>query len=183
MNALERYEIEELENSGVLTEEKQTWSIDSLESADWAFRKISALKKSNNEIKSLANKERERISQWESKETQSNQDSITFFEMKLAEYLLELRQSDPKTKIKTPHGTVSTRKQPDSWEYNNDAVEVLEELGLNEFINVKKTVDKTALKKAVSVLEDGRVISADGEIIDVVKVVPQGEKVVVKEID
>lgn len=178
MNVLEKYEIEELDSSGVLEQEK--WAIDSLESADWAFRKIAALKQANNEIKSFADKERERIAIWEEKETKSNADSIEFFEIKLGEYLRELRKSDPKVKIKTPHGTVSTRKQPDSWEYKDDAVEALESLGLNDFINVKKTVDKAKFKKTVSVTSEGKVISPDGEIIESVKVVPQGEKIIVK---
>lgn len=45
MNALEKYELEELEASEVLKDESHGWKIDSLESADWAFRKIAALKK------------------------------------------------------------------------------------------------------------------------------------------
>lgn len=181
MNALEKYEIEDLEQSAVLEEENQTWKIDSLESADWAFRKISALKKTNEEINKLADKERERIANWETKETQSNQDSIEFFEHKLADYLYQLRKTDKKAKIKTPHGTVSTRKQPDSWEYRSDAVEKLKELGLTEFVAVKESVNKAEFKKAVTVLDNGCVVSPDGEIIESVKVIPQGEKVIVKE--
>lgn len=44
-----------------------------------------------------------------------------------------------------------------------------------------ETVNKADFKKAVQVLEDGRVISPDGELIECVKVIPQGEKVIVKE--
>lgn len=181
LNALEKYELEELEASEVLKDESHGWKIDSLESADWAFRKIAALKKANKEIYQLADKERERIAEWETKETQSNQDSIDFFEHKLADYLRELRKNDPKVKIKTPHGTVSTRKQADLWEYRADAVDTLKKLGLTEFIKVTETVNKADFKKAVQVLEDGRVISPDGELIECVKVIPQGEKVIVKE--
>ena len=173
LNALEKYELEELEASEILKDEPQGWKIDSLESADWAFRKIAALKKANKEIYQLADNERERITEWETKETQSNQDSIDFFEHKLADYLRELRKNDPKVKIKTPHGTVSTRKQADSWEYRADAVDTLKKLGLTE--------NKADFKKAVQVLEDGRVISPDGELIECVKVIPQDEKVIVKE--
>lgn len=181
MNALEKFELDELDESSIIKDDDQGWKIDCLESADWAFRKIGALKKANAEYKQLADRERERISEWEAKETQSNQDSIDFFEHKLADYLYELRKTDKKAKIKTPHGTVSTRKQPDSWEYKNDAVDKLKELGLGEFITVKESVNKAELKKSVTVLENGSVVSSDGEIIEVVKVIPQGEKVVIKE--
>lgn len=180
MNALEKYEIEDLKESKVL-EENQTWKIDSLEGADWAFRKISTLKQANKEINQLANKERERIADWENKETQSNQDSIDFFEHKLADYLYQLRKIDKKAKVKTPHGTVSTRKQSDVWEYKNDAVEKVKEMGLTEFIEVKESIKKADLKKSVTVLEDGSVVSPDGEIIESIKVIPRDDKVVIKE--
>ena len=146
------------------------------------MRKIAVLKKKNDEIHQLAEKERERISEWEDKETHSNQESIAFFESKLADYLHELRKNDPKAKIKTPHGTVSTRKQPDSWEYQGDTLNTLKELGLTEFITIKESINKAELKKAVQVLENGRVISPDGEVIESIKVIPQGEKVIVKEV-
>lgn len=179
LNALDTYELRELEST-TFSEETSPWTIDSLESADWALRKIAVLKKKNDEIHQLAEKERERISEWEDKETHSNQESIAFFESKLADYLYELRKNDPKAKIKTPHGTVSTRKQPDSWEYQGDTLNTLKELGLTEFITIKESINKAELKKAVQVLENGRVISPDGEVIESIKVIPQGEKVIVK---
>lgn len=181
LNALDTYELRELEST-TFSEESSPWTIDSLESADWALRKIAVLKKKNDEIHQLAEKERERISEWEDKETHSNQESIAFFESKLADYLHELRKNDPKAKIKTPHGTVSTRKQPDSWEYQGDTLNTLKELGLTEFITIKESINKAELKKAVQVLENGRVISPDGEVIESIKVIPQGEKVIVKEV-
>ncbi|OOG28535.1 hypothetical protein BZK37_01670 [Enterococcus casseliflavus] len=181
MNALDTYELRELEST-TFSEETSPWTIDSLESADWALRKIAVLKKKNDEIHQLAEKERERITEWEDKETHSNQESIAFFESKLADYLHELRKNDPKAKIKTPHGTVSTRKQPDSWEYQGDTLNTLKELGLTEFITIKESINKAELKKAVQVLENGRVISPDGEVIESIKVIPQGEKIIVKEV-
>ena len=169
MNALEKYEIEELEQTSV-----EGWTIDDIGGADWALRKISALQSQNDEIKKFADLERERIVSWETKETESNNDRISFFEMKLSEYLNKLRKDDPKARIKTPHGTVGTRKAPDKWEYSSDAVKELKKLGM------KEEVDKAEFKKVVSVLKDGRIVNADGEIIEAVKVVPQGEKLSVK---
>lgn len=181
MNALEKYEMEDLQDSQVLEDKNEGWKIDSLESADWALRKITALKESNAEIKTFADHERERIADWEAKETQSNKDSIAFFEHKLSEYLNEKRKTDKKAIIKTPHGRVSTRKRPDSWEIRRDAIEEFEQLGLNDFVRIKKEVNKADLKKAVTVTASGQVVTKDGEILKSVKVVPQGETVVVKE--
>lgn len=182
MNPLEKYELEDLEESQVLEEENQGWKIDSLDSADWALRKITAMKQANEEIKRFADRDRERIDDWEQKETQSNNDSISFFEHKLAEYLYEKRKTDKKAIIKTPHGRVSTRKQPDKWEIrSDDAIKEFEELGLKDFIRTKKEINKKDLKEAVVVTDGGKVVTEDGEVLKSVKVVPQGETVVVKE--
>lgn len=178
MNPLQKYELEELEENEA--EEKQTWEISDLGSADWALRKISALKDQNTEIKKFADLERERIANWEQKETISNSDRITFFEMKLAEYLGKLRVDDPKARIKTPHGSVGTRKIPDKWEYAPDAVDELKALGMSELLRVKTEIDKAEFKKSVQVLEDGRIVTTDGEVIESVRIVPQGEKLNVK---
>lgn len=51
MNTLEKYEIEELEQTSV-----EGWSIDDIGGADWALRKISALQSQNDEIKKFASK-------------------------------------------------------------------------------------------------------------------------------
>lgn len=182
MNPLEKYELEDLEESQVLENENEGWKIDSLDSADWAFRKIATLKQSNDEIKRFADSDRDRIADWEQKETQSNKDSIAFFEHKLSEYLYEKRKTDKKAVIKTPHGRVSTRKQPDSWEIKeDDAIKEFEELGLNDFVRIKKEINKKDLKKAVNITEEGKAVTEDGEVLRFVKVVPQGETVVVKE--
>lgn len=179
MNALDAYELNELESTTVFEEASQ-WTIDSLDIADWALRKIAVLKKKNDEIHQLAKREHDRIAEWEAKETKSNQESIAFFEQKLTEYLYELRKEDPKAKVKTPYGIVSTRKQPDLWEYSSDIINNLKALGLTDFIKVTEDLKKAEFKKVVQVLEDGRVVSPDGEIIESVKVIPQGEKVVVR---
>lgn len=175
MNTLEKYEIEELEQTSV-----EGWSIDDIGGADWALRKISALQSQNDEIKKFADLERERIASWEAKETESNNDRISFFEMKLSEYLNKLRKDDPKARIKTPHGTVGTRKVPDKWEYSSEAVAELKKLGMTEYVRIKEEVDKAAFKKSVSVIEGGRIVNSDGEVVEAVKVIPQGEKLSVK---
>ncbi|MDW5524592.1 hypothetical protein R6Z02_12610, partial [Carnobacterium maltaromaticum] len=56
----------------------------------------------------------------------------------------------------------------------------LKEHEMLDFVKVKETIDKTAFKKAVKVMPDGRVVNDDGIVIDCVKVVPQGESVVFK---
>lgn len=51
---------------------------------------------------------------------------------------------------------------------------------MTEYVRIKEEVDKAAFKKSVSVLEGGRIVNSDGEVIEAVKVIPQGEKLSVK---
>ncbi|MFW7420539.1 host-nuclease inhibitor Gam family protein [Vagococcus fluvialis] len=115
MNALNRYEIEELTNSS--EEEKQGWAINDLESVNWALRKIAALNNQIEENEQLAKEERYRIDQWEQKENSSHKQSVEFFEQKISEYHRELLVDDPKAKIKTPYGQVSLLKSAAKIEY------------------------------------------------------------------
>lgn len=176
MNALEQHELEDLQENPV----EQNWSINDLNSATWAMRKIAALEAKNKEIKDSADLEIDRIREWKDKETAANYDSINFFKANLGFYLERLREEDPKARVKTPYGTVSTRNKQPSWEFTEASVEELERLELTDLVRVKKEVDKTALKKSVTVLENGSVVTDDGEILESVKVVPQGETIVVK---
>lgn len=191
MDALQKHELDEMTSDKDVqqslreiedgeTVESTPWKITDLKGADWAFRKIAALEKSNAENSELADADRERIDLWERSVNQANQDTIDFFHFKLAEYLQQLRLDDPKAKIKVPHGTVSTRKKPDSWEYSADAVEEIKKLGLSNLIKTTETVNKTDFKKSVNVTADGRVITENGEVVQSVKVVPQGETIVFK---
>ena len=92
----------------------------------------------------------------------------------------ELRKDNPKAKISTPHGTVSTRKNPKKWTYSDDVLAELEEKEMFEFIRIKKEVDKKELKKVLSATDDGIVVNSDGEVIKGVTVVDGGEVMTVK---
>lgn len=179
MNAFDLHEIEELQQ----TEVKEQWSIDSLETANWALRKINALNKKMADTVRLAKEEHDRINEWELKETESDQQSITFFEEKLGQYLVELRKDDPKARIKTPYGTVGTRKQAEKIEYSASTIDELKEKGMMDFIRIKEEVNKTELKKHLTITSDYRVVTADGEILKSATVIPAYEKTIVKAAD
>ena len=56
----------------------------------------------------------------------------------------------------------------------------MKKLGMTEYVRIKEEVDKAAFKKSVSVIEGGRIVNSDGEVVEAVKVIPQGEKLSVK---
>lgn len=178
MDALNRFEIDEVESSD--EEEKQGWSVDSLESVNWALRKIAALNKQINENEQLAKEEKNRIEQWEKRENTSHKQSIEFFEQKISEYHRELLADDPKAKIKTPYGQVSSRKVAAKIEYGDNTIQELKELGLDEYVRVKEEVNKADLKKVLNITNDLKVVTADGEVLSSAIVTPESHKTVIK---
>lgn len=178
MDALNRYEIEELTSTS--EEEKQGWSVDNLESASWAFRKINSLNKQIKENQELAQKEKYLIDQWEQKENSSHKQSIEFFEQKISEYHSKLLAEDPKAKIKTPYGQASLRKVSAKIEYGDNAVQELKELGLDEYVRVKEEVNKDDLKKVLTITDDLKVVTEDGEVLSSAIVTPESHKTVIK---
>ena len=163
-----------------MEEEKEKFEVNSLSSADWALRKIKELEADIKQNNDFAEAEKIRLEQWLESENRKYQESIEYFNGLLSHYLQELRKDNPKAKISTPHGTVSTRKNPKQWTYSDDVLAELEEKEMFEFIRIKKEVDKKELKKVLSATDDGIVVNSDGEVIKGVTVVDGGEVMTVK---
>ena len=161
-------------------EEKEKFEVNSLSSADWALRKIKELEADIKQNMDFAESEKIRLEQWLESENHKYKESIEYFNGLLSHYLQELRKDNQKAKISTPHGTVSTRKNPKQWTYSDDVLAELEEKEMFEFIRIKKEVDKKELKKVLSATDDGIVVNSDGEVIKGVTVVDGGEVMTVK---
>lgn len=160
MDALEKYDLENDEVVG-----KPKFEITDTSSATWAMRKYRALAAKDDEIKRVALEQKESIDKWQEDKLQVNQDSRGFFEGLFADYLAKLRQDDPKARIDTPFGTVSTRKTPAGviWE-DATVIKSLEDQGLDDLISVKKSPDKKQIKKEFH-FANGRYVNDDGQMI------------------
>jgi len=175
MDALEKYDLEDDEVVG-----KPKFAITDTSSATWAMRKYRALKAKDDDIKKVAREQKESIDEWQEKQLQANQDSRGFFEGLFADYLTKLRQDDPKARIDTPYGTVSTRRTPEGVNWSDAAVlKSLEEQGLDELIAVKKSPDKKAIKADFNFV-NGRYINGDGQVLEGATEKEATEKLVVK---
>ena len=99
-----------------------------------------------------------------------------------SEYLYE-RKVDPKFKISTPNGTVSTRKKQPKWTYDEaKLLEFLKQNGKYQYIRIKEEINKAELKKNVKAV-NGKVITEEGEIVEGITVTEQGEELVVRVVD
>lgn len=134
-------------NQDLQEERQESFKIENLEGATWAFRKLRAIEAKKAEIKGVADMERSRIDIWEKQQSEQLDKDKEFFDYVLSEYYMAEKAKDNKFKLSTPYGKVSSRKTS-KWIYE-DEKELLEylERGDTEAIRIKKEIDKTYLKK------------------------------------
>lgn len=190
------WEIEEADEEE-LEEVKERFKITDLESANWAFRKLKAIEEKKKEIEELANKEIEpykleisRINEWKDTELKSFDRSIAFFNFLLEEYYREQRKLDPKFKVTTPYGKITSRKQQPKWNYEDEKLIGYLEHYKPELIRIKKEVNKNDFKKAVKekdgfiLMDDGKVVSNEtGELIEGVTVEERPDSINIKVVE
>jgi phage host-nuclease inhibitor protein Gam len=163
-------ELEELQS------EYTGFKVSDLESANWCFRKLKALKEQESEYRALAEKEVDRIRKWYDSEKLKLEKQEVFFESLLEEYALIQRRENSKFNLSSPYGKISFRKQQPKWNYDDEALlSSLKSSKLDNLIRIKEEVNKAELKKIAAVV-DGKVL-IDGEFIDGVEVLEQEEAI------
>lgn len=161
MNPLEQFDIEEDE-----TTSSKRFEITDLDSATWAMRKLKAFDDQDAEYKRVAQSQIDSIEDWRDRKLESNSQSREYMQGILVDYLLKERQKNPKFKIDTPYGTVSTRKSPAGVNWSDaKVVSSLKKQDLNELIKVTEAPDKAAIKKAFS-FQGNRYVNEDGQVLE-----------------
>ncbi len=183
MNELLEMElIEAKETTEVAEMSGERFAIKDLDSANWAFRKLAAIERKRKEIQELADREIERIKNWQQQEEEGLNNSKEFFEGLLTEYFVRQRELDPKFKLSTPYGRVSSRKQQPKWIYDNDkVVEWLKEND-KELIRVKYEPDKREIKKKYEVVGN-TVVTEDGEIVEGITIENRPDSINIKVVE
>ena len=161
-------------------DQAQAFVIDDDKKASWALKKYKLLEIEEDRKAKLVKDEIDRLKLWLENEQGKIDKKKGFFEQMLGAYLMDLRKADPKAKVDTPYGTVSTRKNQDNWVYEDETIiKFLHEAEMDEFIQVKEEIDKRSLKKALRVL-DGKAYTEAGEEVAGIRVENAGEKIVIK---
>lgn len=147
--------------------EKKTFKVDDIRSATWAMRKLKASADQDKEFKQVAQDQIDSINAWLKRKLDANATSREYLENLLTDYLFEQREKDPKFRIDTPYGMVSTRKSAAGVNWSDKKVlESLEKQGMDDFIRVKKEPDKTKIKKSFKFTANGKYVNDDGQIIE-----------------
>lgn len=202
MNKLQELELEEIEDIMQDAEDAEKFTDDkykilNLDGANKTFRKLKAIAEKIKEIEDLAKKEIEpyeleisKINDWKKNEIKSFDRSINFFNFLLEQYYREQRELDPKFKLSTPNGKVTSRKQQPKWDYDDEKLLPYLENYSPELIRIKKEVNKIDFKDAVNkgigfiLLDDGKVAHAEtGEVIEGITITEQGDSITIKVVE
>ncbi|WP_433959343.1 host-nuclease inhibitor Gam family protein [Cytobacillus horneckiae] len=174
MNALQQMDLMEVEE---IQAQEVPFEITDLNSLNWAFRKLSALKSKEKEIKQLAQIERDRIAEWEGGELSTIDNSLSFFENMIAIYHAKQLEADPKSKtISTPYGKSKTRKSKEAPEKGNEEaiLQHVIENGMDDYI--KNSVKWADLKKSLKIVEvsgDKVAVDENGQLVPGVTIKPE----------
>ena len=181
MDELEQFmlkaEVEELKvKLAEDVEEDGTLLVKNNSDADFYLRQINKLKEQKEEINKFVDQELERqmrlYQQYREDRMRPLDNQIAFYEEALRTFAMnEYAETNRKT-IKLPNGTLSIRKQPPKYIYNDEEVlSFLKENNLNDYIRVKEEVNKKDLKKATQINNNNQMM-IDGKEVPGVVVVP-----------
>lgn len=180
MNQLQTEELTLWDEVTEEVEAEAPFKISDLSGADWAFEKLASIHARMKEKEQLAEEKRFKIDTWLETVTAEDKRSAEYFEALLITYYQELRSKDPKAKLSTPSGKVTSRKLQPKWEYDEErALQYFKETH-PEIVAVKESFNKAEAKKLLKPLETGQAVDENGEVLDFVAVIPQGESYTVK---
>lgn len=185
MDELEQFmlkaEVEELKvKLAEDVEEDGTLLVKNNSDADFYLRQINKLKEQKEEINKFVDQELERqmrlYQQYREDRMRPLDNQIAFYEEALRTFAMNEYAETNKKTIKLPNGTLSIRKQPPKYIYNDEEVlNFLKENNLNDYIRVKEEVNKKDLKKATQINNNNQMMINGKEVPGVV-VVPQDDK-------
>ena len=185
MDELEQFmlkaEVEELKvKLAEDVEEDGTLLVKNNSDADFYLRQINKLKEQKEEINKFVDQELERqmrlYQQYREDRMRPLDNQIAFYEEALRTFAMNEYAETNKKTIKLPNGTLSIRKQPPKYIYNDEEVlSFLKENNLNDYIRVKEEVNKKDLKTATQINNNNQMI-INGKEVQGVVVVPQDDK-------
>lgn len=168
------------ENDQVLVQQKEQFRIDTVEKADWAVRKIAKYQEEIKKDQADAQAIIDKTKQWLASRTKEHQDQIDFFQEMLRPFAMQqLAESKKKKSCKVPSGTLGFRASSDNYEKNDDDLLIWAQVSAPDYVEQKPSLKWGELKKSCKTA-NGKLITADGEIVPGVKVVSQPDVFYVK---
>ena len=159
--------------------EKPRCVIDDLGKANWALKKIAALRSELASVDSLVNAEIDKIKAWQTKEKTRINSEITSFETRLRPFAEAAVAGKKKKSVNCPNGVFGFRNKAADSEIVNDS-KLLEDIKRDcpEFVKIKEEINWGDFKKSLQLIVDEEtqkqlIINNSGQPIDNVRYVPE----------
>lgn len=156
---------------------KEAWKVEDDLTADWCLDKIREAKAEYNRLEIVINDKIQQLQNRLEKERQKMEQEVSFFESKLREYFEELdgkqiKKSKTMMKYKLPSGELIKKFPGPEFKRDNEILaKWLEENQMDEFIEVKKQVKWSDLKKKTEVVNGTVILKDTGEIVEGIEVI------------
>jgi hypothetical protein len=159
------------------------FTIDSLEKADWAVRKLSKHQRNIEQIKELSGKRIAAIVEWSAKEIAIEQSSVAYLESLLRPYAeSQIKPTDKKRSLKVPSGSFGLKKRQPNFILDKEKLTAWAKQSAPAFIKTEESVKWAELKETLTV-KGNVAITKDGEIVDGLTVEEQPYTLTVKGVD
>lgn len=159
--------------------EKKQFEIEDLSGVDWALRKIQKNTERLKETKDYVDNEKMKYDLLYKRQQEMTENNNQYLRYLIKNFLDAKRKEDPKYKITTAIGTVSTRNKT-NWKYDDEKLlDFFKKNDMTKYIKFKEEVNTVDFKKEAIVTDSGVVVTEAGEIIDGVEVT-QEEKLLIR---
>lgn len=145
-------------------EDKETFTVDSLEKANWCMKQIQAKERQKEELKQLVEYEKQKLDIYLAQESKGPEESIEFFKAKMQPYIAEKIAEGKKKSINLPCGVVGFRSVPASIQRNEEELLPWVEKNNATFVKVVSSVNWAELKKTLKFVS-GQAVTEEGEVV------------------
>lgn len=158
-----------------------TFSIDTIEKADWAMRKIADADRRLAAARDVADGRRRQIEHWLAEQEATHERSTRFLASLLEGFHRRILDDQPvewaKKKDKTltlpSGGKLTARLGQPTWTFDETLFLPWAKSAAPDTVRTSETVDRAAAKKLLQAApDDGRALTADGELVPGVSVAP-----------
>lgn len=174
---------EEVKELGIEIDNEK-FAITSDEQANFFLRRLEEVRSEQDKINLTCNNEIERftkkVNTFRTKELISLENTEKYFISLLETYAKKQLEGSKKKSIKLPFGTMSFKKGQRKMVYEDDVLmNFIKSNSLNDFIRIKEEINKSELKKAIKLEEDGSV-TLHGTIVEGATSLPAEETFSIK---
>lgn len=162
---------------------EERFSVTDIRSAEWCIKRIQWCEKKKRDAEVFVKAEKQRLDEYLSKVNSEQDASINYFTNLLQPFAEQELEGSRKRTLDLPSGKLSFRKQAPLFEVADDELMDFVKEQAPEYIQVTESVDWKNFKTTLTVTEDGRCVTEDGQLVPGVKVTKRPDSFAVKAVE